>query len=96
MMSRVLSKDEWSRRFQVFTAVGHIAYPSWCLAVKTMYRCPVSLACLTIALASNFDGLNFAAPASYTDHGMLHRSLIHSASRQIVPSGCWYSPPQYV
>ena len=95
-MSRVLSNDEWSRRFQVFTLVGHIAYPSWCFAVNTMYFCPSSLACLTIAVASNFDGFHFAAPASYWSHGMLQFSLIHSASLQIVPSGFRYSPPQAV
>src|SRR5205814_4719420 len=95
-MSRLLSNDEWSRRFQVLTLVGHIAYPSWCCAVNTMYFCPSSLASLTIAFASNFEGLNFAAPASYWSHGMSQLCLIHSASLQIVPSDLWYSPPQYV
>ena len=91
-MSRFLSNDEWSRRFHVFTLVGHMAYPSWCFAVWTMYLWPASLASFTIAEASYFAGLNVAAFPSYTSIGMSHARLIHSALRHTVPSGRVYSP----
>src|SRR6266545_2129534 len=77
--------------FQLFTAVGHIANPSWCLLVITMYFCPAAFAVDTTALASKLDGLKVLAFASYSGHGMLQFRLIHSASRQVAPFAV-YSP----
>lgn len=90
--SRPGSKDEWSRRFHAFCFVGHIAYPSWCLDVITMYFCPAFFAAVTIAFASKADGLNCRAAASYSAMGMPQERLIHSAFRQTVPSARVYSP----
>jgi hypothetical protein len=89
-MSRLNGVRSW--RFQSFTFVGHIAKPSWCLVVMTKYFCPAVFAALMTASASKSDGLNVVAFASYSTHGMAQLRLIHSASRQIVPSGRRYSP----